>query len=481
MSSTNDRDLEQDNTSPSRPALDPAADVMRQIGYALVDRVVDHLTTLSDQPIVRRRTGAELARLVDEPLPETDCKLEDCLDFFFDRVVPGMTRVGHPRFHAYIPCPSSFAGTVGEMLAAGTNPFVGTWLGGATVSALELTVLRWIAEMLDYDPEAGGILTSGGSMANLVALASARERFGPDVMQRGVIYVSQEGHASMNKAAKILGFSASAIQSVGVDDGFRMDVNELAAAIETDQSNGRLPFFVSANAGTTNSGAVDLLPVVADRCVADELWFHVDAAYGGFAAMTPEGRQLLGGMERADSLTLDPHKWLYCPMGIGCVLVRETKYLEAAFSAGGHYLRDLPTDEVNFMDRGPELSRPGRALSVWMVIRSAGRKMLAAQISADMRLARLAADLLREDARLEVRNPGLSIVTFRHRLRDGESETERAGRDDALMETTLTQGELMLSTTLLGDQNTLRLVVLNHRTTEAELRRTVAGILKYVS
>lgn len=481
MSSTNNRDPKQGNASAPRPALDPGPDVMRRIGYALVDRIVDHLTTLSDQPVVRPGTGAELAALVDEPLPATACRLEDCLDFFFDRVVPGMTRVAHPRFHAYIPCPSSFAGAIGEMLAAGTNPFVGTWLGGATLSALELTVLRWIAEMLGYDPAAGGILTSGGSMANLIALASARERFGRDVMQRGVIYVSREGHASMHKAARILGFPAKAIRTIGVDDDFRMDVDRLAQAIETDRAKGRLPFFVAANAGTTNSGAVDLLPAIADRCVADDLWFHVDGAYGGFAAMTPEGRRLLAGMERADSLTLDPHKWLYCPMGVGCVLVRETAFLEAAFSTAGHYLRDLPTDEVNFMDRGPELSRPARALSVWMVIRSTGREMLATQISADMHLARLAADLLRADDRLEVHGPGLSIVTFRHRPRDGEPEAERANRDDALMEATLRAGELMLSTTLLGGRNTLRLVVMNHRTTEAELRRSIAGILRHVS
>ena len=474
MSSPDDSDFQ------SRPPIDPDPESMRRLGYALVDRVVDHLTTLSDQPVAQPGTGVEFAKLVDEPLPETSESLENCLDFFFDRVAPHMTRVGHPRFHAYIPCPSSFAGTLGEMLAAGTNPFVGTWLGGATVSALELTVLRWIAQMLGYDPATGGILTSGGSMANLVALASARAKFGPDVMQRGVIYVSQEGHASMNKAAGILGFPASAIHVIDVDDGFRMDVDQLTQAIETDRANGRLPFFVSANAGTTNSGAVDPFPEIAQSCAANELWFHIDGAYGGFAALTPEGRKLLRGMEQADSLTLDPHKWLYCPMGIGCVLVRETEFLERAFSAEGHYLRDLPRDEVNFMDRGPELSRPGRALSVWMVIRSVGRDMLAKQISEDMRLANLAADLLREDERLEVRDPGLSIVTFRHRLR-GETETERAARDDALMQSTLASGDLMLSTTILGGRNTLRLVVLNHRTTEAEIRRTVAGILAHVS
>ncbi|MDP7033821.1 MAG: pyridoxal-dependent decarboxylase, partial [Planctomycetota bacterium] len=211
------------------------------------------------------------------------------------------------------------------------------------------------------------------------------------------------------------------------------------------------------------------------------LWFHVDGAYGGFAAITPEGRARMGGMERADSLTLDPHKWLYCPMGVGCALVRHPEWLERAFSAEGSYLKDLSTDEVNFLNRGPELSRPARVLSVWMVIRSVGRQGLVDQIEEDMRLARLAAELLGEDSRLEVDAPELSIVTFRHRARREESESERAARDTALMETTLEDGQLMLSTTVLGDQSTLRFVVMNHRTTETQVRHAVDRILEFVS
>jgi glutamate/tyrosine decarboxylase-like PLP-dependent enzyme len=366
------------------------------------------------------------------------------------------------------------------MLAAGTNPFAGSWLGGATVSALELTVLRWIAEMLGYDVNTAGIFTSGGSMANLVGLAAARARFGRDTLQCGTIYVSREGHASVNKAATILGYPPAAIRTVPVDSQLRMELAELEKMIADDRAAGHVPFFVAANAGTTNTGAIDCLPELADLCSREVLWFHVDAAYGGFAAIAPEGQTLLRGMERADSLTLDPHKWLYCPMGTGCALVREAKYLEGAFSTHGDYLKDLPADEVNFLDRGPELSRPARVLAVWMVIRSVGRDGLATQIREDMRLARLAAALLREDSRLDVDDPVLSVVTFRHRRRDEESERDRAARDSALMESTLAGGELMLSTTILGEQNTLRMVVMNHRTTEADVRRSVTLIREHI-
>lgn len=468
-------------SSDERVSLDPDADSMRRLGYALVDRVVEHLTSLSDQRVARRGDLKEFSGLVDEPVPESGSSLDSCLDFFFERILPDLTRVNHPRFHAYIPCPSSFAGALGEMLAAGTNPFVGSWLGGSTVSALELTVLRWIAELLGYEPSAGGILTSGGSMANLVGLATARTKFGRDVLQRGVLYVSREGHASVNKAASILGFASESIRTIGVDDSCRMKVKDLCAAVDEDRQRGLLPFFVCANAGTTNTGAIDPLPEIADFCAQAGLWLHVDAAYGGFAAITPGGRELLNGMDRADSLTLDPHKWLYCPMGVGCALVRDPLLLERAFSAEGEYLKDLPDDEVNFLNRGPELSRPGRVLSVWMLLRSTGRKLLAEQIEQDMQLARLAAELLREDNRLQVDEPVLSVVTFRHRLRDGESEESRSARDTDLMESTLADGQIMLSTTLLGGQNTLRMVVMNHRTTERDVRLSVEQIRRFAT
>jgi len=451
---------------------------MRRLGYAVVDRIVEHLASLPDQRVARRASAAELGALVGEPLPEEGRGEDDSLRFFFERVVPGMTRVNHPRFHAYIPAPSSFVGALGEMLSAGTNPFVGTWLGGATFSALELTVLRWIAEMVGWPRDAAGLLTSGGSAANLVALASARARAGRETLQSGRIYVSAEGHGSLDKAAAILGYAPESIRRVPVDDRLRLRPDALTRLVEEDRAAERTPFFVCANAGTTNTGAVDPLAEIADACAEHELWFHVDGAYGGFAALAPAGRALLSGMERADSLTLDPHKWLYSPMGTGCVLVKEAGALEAAFADRGHYLQDLPREEVNFLHRGPELSRPGRVVAVWMLLRSVGRRRIAAQIEEDLRLARLAADLLRADERFElVDEPQLGVVAFRYRARPGEAESERATRDLRLMEDTLADGTLMMSTTIAGGRNALRLVVMNHRTTEDHVRRSVARIL----
>ncbi|MCZ6508567.1 MAG: aminotransferase class V-fold PLP-dependent enzyme, partial [Acidobacteria bacterium] len=316
---------------------------MREIGYRAVDRIVDHLAGLSEQRVARRATAAELAAMVDEVLPRQGRGADDTLRFFFDRVVPGMTHVNHPRFHAYVPAPGSFYGTIGEILAAGTNPFVGSWLGGATVSSLELTVLRWIAEAVGYDASAAGLFTSGGSLANLIALASARQRFGA-ATANDVLYFSEQGHQSVEKAARILGYDDSSVRRLAVDESFRLDVDALERTIAGDRRRNRRPTLVCANAGTTNTGAVDPLTEIAEVCRREGLWFHVDAAYGGFAAISKAGRRRLEGMQLADSLTLDPHKWLSAPMGTGCVLVKDRESLEGAFRAEADYLKDVPRD-----------------------------------------------------------------------------------------------------------------------------------------
>jgi glutamate/tyrosine decarboxylase-like PLP-dependent enzyme len=360
------------------------------------------------------------------------------------------------------------------------------------VAALELTVLRWIAEAVGYDPKAAGVFTSGGSIANLCALAAARAAVEPRGAGEAAlaasgdrhpsrIYVSEQGHGSVEKAALLLGYPARALRRLPVDSRFRLRLDALAAAIAEDVAAGIVPLAVSANAGTTNTGSIDPLDGIADLCAERGIWLHVDAAYGGFAAICDQGRRKLAGMERADSLTLDPHKWLYSPMGTGCVLVRDRAALERAFHVSGEYLKDVPRDEVNFFDRGPEMSRPGRVIAVWMLLRAAGLDALAEQVAWDLRLARLAEALLAEAPELEMVCPAeLSVVTFRSRARPGEPEALRAKRDIEIMERTLASGELMISGTDLDGRSALRLVVMNHRTTEDEVRRSVAAIVEAV-
>jgi glutamate/tyrosine decarboxylase-like PLP-dependent enzyme len=401
---------------------------------------------------------------VTEPLPRAGAGLDASLQRFFTDLLPCATLVNHPRFFAYIPGPGSFAGAIGEWLAAATNTFVGTWLGGAVMAQLELQTLEWLRAAVGLPTGMSGILTTGGSMANLGGLAAGLE--GRD-RSKAVIYASAESHYSLAKAARVLGVPAAQVRAVPVDAGLRLDVGALARLLAADRAAGRTPAVVAATAGTTNTGAIDPLPALADLCTAEGLWLHVDAAYGGAIALLPHGRGLLAGWERADTVAFDPHKWFYAPFECGCLLTRHVARLEAAFGGDGHYMQDVPRDEVNFFTRGPELSRGNRALKLWLLLRSTGIDAIAASVQKDLDLCRLAHDLLQPDARIEmVTPPQLSIFSFA--LRAGDA----AGRQfvDAVMR----DGFLMLSSTRLGGRFAVRFCVCNHRTTETDVRESVA-------
>jgi len=458
----------------ARPGLDPDPGEMRALGYRLVDWLVDRSIELDDSAVADLDRLDVLLDELDEPIPREPHTLEESLRILDTAVVPRMTKVGHPRFHAYIPGPGSFYGALGAFAAAALNPFVGSSLGGASFAALELLTLRWIAEAVGYPSDAEGIFTSGGSMANLGALAAARASI--DDPRSAVIYVSEQGHTSVEKAAGVLGFMPGQIERLGTDHNSRLVPEEVRRRVRDDRSAGRVPLALNANAGSTNTGAVDPLDALADVCRDEGLWLHVDAAYGGFAALTERGRRSLHGMGRADSLTLDPHKWLYSPIGCGCLLVNRRGSLERAFAARGEYLKDVATTEMNFFDRGPELSRPSRALPVWLLMRTVGLEALERQIDADLDLAALAEQLIGEAPEFEVISRGLSVVAFRLRGEWGEPEPDRAAREAALVQDLLAGGDTLVSGTILDGRSALRFVVLNHRTDGAQVGRSVAAL-----
>lgn len=452
-------------------SLDPDLEEMRRIGRAAVDRAVEHLAGLSGRRVARRVTSAEMERALREPLPRGGHGIESCTERFFDHVLPDATLVNHPRFFAYIPGPGSFAGAVGEWVAAATNLFVGTWLGGASMAQLELEVLRWLREALGLPEGFEGILSTGGSMANLGALAAARVRLAVPV--RGVVYTSAEAHYSIAKAARVLGAGPAQIRILPCDKGQRMVPAAVAEALRRDRQAGLEPWAVCATAGTTSTGAIDPLEELADLCAEQRVWLHVDAAYGGAVALLPECRPSLAGLERADSITLDPHKWLYTPFESGCLLTRHVDDLHAAFTADGQYMQDVPRDEVNLFERGPELSRGNRATKLWFTLRALGVDAIADAIREDLRLCRLARDLLAEDERVTiVTEPQLSIFSF------VVAGGEPAGRQ--LLERILADGWLMLSSSRVGDEFVLRVCVANHRTTEDDIRSAMARIRELV-
>ncbi len=459
--------------STNRPDLDPDPDTMRALGYQAVDLAVDWLAKLSAAPVARMPNAEVLAPLVHEPLPRKGVSAEDSMRRFMADYMPLATLVSHPRFFAYNPCPGSYVGALGSFLAASTNLFTGSWLGGAVAAQLEEQVLDWVREAIGLPDGYRGAFTSGGSLANLSALAAARSRIAVDDLGKTVIYVSAETHYSMGKAASILGHADERVRALPVDDQQRIRVDAVVKAITADRAAGLVPMFVCGTFGTTTTGAIDPLTELAAVCRREDLWFHIDGAYGAAVALLPEWRDRTAVFGEADSITLDPHKWLYSPFECGCFLTRHIDALEQAFAAQGEYMQDIPTNEINFFKRGPELSRGNRALKLWMLMRSVGVDTMAEAIRKDLELCGLARDLLAADERVRiVTEPQLSVVCFA--VDGGEPANQK------LMHDILEDGFLMLSSSRVRGDYVLRFCVLNHRTTDKDIRDSVARILSLI-
>jgi aromatic-L-amino-acid/L-tryptophan decarboxylase len=443
-------------------------DVMRRLGYRVVDRIVAHLEGLAGQPPVRVGDAAELRASLGGPPPEAPGDPDAALDRLFDDVLPFIQRGDHPRFFARIPSPSNFVAVLADAAGAGHNVFAGSWTGGSGPATVELVVLDWLRALCGLPAGSEGVLVSGGSVGNLVALAAARTarlEGGPD--PAAVVYASGEAHTAVGRALRILGFGAEQLRLLPTDEGLRLRPADLSAAVAADRAAGRRPFCLVATAGTTSTGAVDPLGELADVCAAEELWLHVDGAYGAPAVLTAPGQAVLAGLERADSLVLDPHKWLFQPYEIGCVLVREPSLLERTFTLSGIYLRDVAGGEVNFRDRSVQLTRGSRALKLWLSIQVFGLAAFREAVARGIALAEHAEAVLRARAGWEVVSPAqLAIVCFR---RDGDDalQTQIAAAMAA-------DGFALPSTTELGGRVALRMCTINPRTTSRDVEATIA-------
>src|SRR4051812_18921964 len=434
---------------------------MRRLGYRVVDRIVDHLTELGELPPIRVGDAGELRAALGGPPPEAGSDPDAALDALFEQVLPYVQAGDHPRFFARIGSPSNYMSVLADAVASGFNVFTGSWTGGSGPATVELVVLDWLRAMCGLPEGADGVLVTGGSVASLVALAAARTaRFGERAPAGAVAYVSSEGHASIPRALRLLGVTQ--VRVVPARSDCRLAADDVRAAIAADRAAGLEPFCVVGTAGTTSTGAVDPLDELADL----GLWLHVDGAYGAPAVLTDAGRAALAGMERADSLVLDPHKWLFQPYEIGCVLVREPGLLERTFALSGVYLRDTLGGEVNFRDRSVQLTRGGRALKLWLSIRVFGLAAFRDAVARGIALAEHAEVLLRERPGWEVVTPAqLAIVCFR---REGDDALQ--SRIAAAM---VADGFAAPSTTEVGGRVVLRLCTINPRTTDADIARTI--------
>lgn len=454
---------------------------MRRLGYRVVDLLVAHNEGLRDRPVSTVRSPEELSARLGE-FTEAPVAADRVLEIVERDVLESITHVDHPRFFAFVPGPGNFVGVLADTLAAGHNVFAGHWLAGSGPGAVELQTVRWLCDACGYPPGSGGLFVSGGSMANLSALAAARHITlgGPDAS--AVAYCSAQTHSSLAKGLRVLGFRPDQLRTVETDHDLRLSMPALREAVAADRAAGRRPFCVIANAGTTNTGAVDPLNEVADLCAAERMWMHVDGAYGAAAVIAPVGRRALAGMQRADSITFDPHKWLFQPFEIGCVLVKDVRHLRATFAVHpddhGDYLEDVTRsvdEEVIFYEHGVQLTRAFRALKLWMTLRVFGTAAMRSAIEYGIGLAEAAERLLRADSRYEVVTPAqLGVVTFVPAgTPAGEAGDEFIRR---IVERVIADGYAMLTSTIVYGRVVLRMCIINPATTAEDVSRTLARV-----
>jgi glutamate/tyrosine decarboxylase-like PLP-dependent enzyme len=457
---------------------------MRDLGYRIVDRIVEHFDALASKPVMRVSPRTELESKLREPLPEQPTDINSLLDQLQRDVWSNIGHVQHPRFFAFIPSPSNFVSVMADALAAGFNPFAGNWLEGSGTSQIELVTIDWLREMCGLPETAGGLFVSGGSMANLTALATARRAKLANRSENAVVYFSDQTHNSVEKALRILGFAREQIRKLPSGDDYRLQVESLRQAVAEDRAVGRQPFCVIANAGTTNTGAVDPLNDLADFCAGQSLWLHVDGAYGAAAVLCDRGKKLLAGIERAESLSLDPHKWLFQPFEIGCVLVRDARLLKKTFHTMAEYLEDTKRaedEEINYYDYGVQLTRSFRALKLWLSLKTFGAAAFRAAINRGFELAEFAENILRQSERWQIVSPAtFGIVTFRF-VAEGCSESEINEIHRRMVEAMTEDGFAFANSTSLRGRTVMRFCTINPRTTEEDIRATIEQLEQFGS
>lgn len=461
--------------------LELSREQMRALGYRVIDQIVDHFASLPEKPVTRMASRSDLEERLREPLPELGTDVNQVLDQLQRDVWSNMMHLDHPRFFGFVPSPSNFVSAMGDALVAGMNPFAGTWLEASGPTQIELVTIDWLRQLTGLPATAGGHFVTGGSAANLTALAVARNVKLEEQAGSAVIYFSDQTHSSIERALKLLGFTREQTCKLPSDGQFRLPLQELQQAIRRDRAAGKQPFCVIANAGTTNTGTVDPLPLLAELCGREGLWLHVDGAYGAAAVLSNRGRRILAGLELADSLSIDPHKWLFQPYEIGCVLVRDAHFLRETFHLLAEYLEDTSRadEEVNFFEQGIQLTRSFRALKMWLSLKVFGVAAFRVAVERGIRLAELAEQALRQSSCWEVVSPAqLGIVAFRL-VRAGTSINELNVLNQRLVEKTIEDGFAFVSSTILKGYTVLRLCIINPRTTEEDVIATIQRLEQY--
>ena len=461
------------------------ADEFRRVGHALVEEVAGFLESIGERPVTPGETPAQVQAAIgaDAGLPDEGASAEQLVASASRLLFGHSLLIGHPRFFGYITSSPAPIGMLADFLAAAVNPNLGSWRLSPLGTEIEAQTVRWIAELLGYGNPCGGLLVSGGNMANMVGLLAARAAAADwDVRARGVaegrpmrVYASAETHTWLQKGSDLAGLGTDAVRWIPTDDGLRMRVDALREAIARDVEAGALPMMVVATAGSVSTGAVDPIADISAACRERGVWLHVDGAYGAFAAAVPGAPEGLRALQLADSVAVDPHKWLYAPLEAGCVLVRDPERLRATFAYHPPYYH-FGQEATNYVDLGPQNSRGFKALKVWLALQQVGRRGYVRMIGDDMALARRLHEVAAAHPELEAQTQSLSISTFRYvptalRGTIGEPGTERQlnALNEALLERIQSSGEAFVSNAVIRGRYVLRACVVNINTTRADV------------
>ena len=459
----------------------------RRDGHQLIDWIADYVAHPERYPVLAQVEPGQVRRSLPAEPPESPEPLNAVLADVEKIIAPGLTHWNHPGFFAYFGITGSGPGILGELLSSAFNVNAMLWRTSPAATELEELVLDWLRQLLGLPAEFMGIINDSASVSSLCAIAVAREALGLGIREEGLggrpdlprlrMYTSEQAHSSIEKAAIVLGLGQAGVTKIAVDDEFRLRPDALEAAIQEDLKAGWMPFCVAATVGTTSTTSVDPVPEIAEICQRYRLWLHVDAAYAGAAAILPEKRWSLAGCERADSIVMNPHKWLFVPLDCSAFYCRHPRVMKQAFSLVPEYLRTPEEDRVrNFMDYGIQLGRRFRALKLWMVMRAFGSEGLRKHLRAHIALAERFRSWIEARPDFELLAPvPFSVVCFRQRPRglpdNGETDAYLNRLNERLLESVNGTGEVFLSHTQLNGKFTLRLAIGNLRTTEAHVRR----------
>lgn len=467
-----------------RTPLTLSKEDMQQYGYKVVDLLVAHFDNLSAYKPVSLADRKQMDTLLQEAIPTVATPYDKVFNQVVNNVLSHIDLLTHPKFYSFVPSPSNYVSVMADTIATGFNVFSGGWQTSPAAAELEIVTINWLLEMFGFPiKNGGGIFTSGGSMANLTALTTARRLKCGDDFSKGIIYLSDQAHSSNIKAIRILGFKKRQVRIIPTDIEFKMSINKLKNEIAKDKLKGYHPFCIIASAGTTNTGTVDPLEEIASICKKENLWMHIDGAYGGASILSEKGKKYLKGIEKADSLTVDPHKWFFQPYEIGCLLVKNHKWLSKTFSEKPVYLRDIEGNEseINFYDHGIQLTRRFRALKFYMSIKTFGLNNFRDAIQYNITLTENLENILRKSPKWEVISPAtLAIINFRYNpINYNLSESQLDNLNQYISKQIIASRNAFLVTTILLNQVVLRMCLINPRTTMTHLQETLTFCEKY--